>query len=119
MGLFETLKRFFLQMWDVLKKIRTQIVNFFNHIANWFRAKYREIINQHPNASAIALIIDEKLSSGYYGMMDIGLKRGVVNTFYDRSTGEILSDHTEIVEYEDLDAETKSRFGNKDMLILQ
>ena len=119
MGLFETLKKFFLEVWDILKRIHEKIVKFFAHIVNWFRVKYREVINQHPNASAIALIIDEKLSSGNYGMMDVGLKRGVVKTFYDNDTKEIVMDHTEVVEYEDLDAETKSRFGNKDMLILQ
>ena len=43
----------------------------------------------------------------------------MVKTFYDRSTGEILVDHTEVVAYIDLDAETKNRFGNKDMLILE
>jgi len=52
-------------------------------------------------------------------MMDVGLKRGVVKTFYDNDTKEIVMDHTEVVEYEDLDAETKSRFGNKNMLILE
>ena len=119
MGLFETLKKFFLEVWGILKRICEKIVKFFAHIVNWFRAKYREVINQHPNASAIALIIDEKLSSGNYGMMDVGLKRGVVKTFYDNDTKEIVMDHTEVVEYEDLDAETKRRFGNKNMLILE
>ena len=49
----------------------------------------------------------------------MGIKKSVVNTVYDNTTGEILVDHTEVVEYEDLDAETKNRFGNKDMLILE
>ena len=119
MGLFETLKAFLLEVWDSLKKIWTRIVNFFNHIVNWFRVKYREVIYRHPNTLPIVMKIEEGLNTGNYNTVDIGLKRGVVKTFYDRSTGEILVDHTEVVEYEDLDTETKNRFGNKDMLILE
>ena len=125
MGLFETLKSFLLRVWDSLKKIWTRIVNFFNHIANWFRAKYREVIYRRPNALPIVMKIEEGLKTGNYSTADIGLKKSVTNeksvvkTFYDRSTGEILVDNTEVVEYVDLDAETKNRFGNKDMLILE
>lgn len=119
------MKSFLLRVWDSLKKIWTRIVNFFNHIANWFRAKYREVIYRRPNALPIVMKMEENLKTRNYSTADIGLKKSVANeksvvkTFYDRSTGEILVDHTEVVEYVDLDAETKNRFGNKDMLILE
>ena len=117
------MKSFLLRVWDSLKKIWTRIVNFFNHIVNWFRAKYREIILRRPNALPVVMKMEENFITGNYNTVDVGLKqsmnRSVVKTFYDRSTGEILVDHTEVVEYVDLDAETKNRFGNKDMLILE
>ena len=119
MGLFETLKSFLLRVWDSLKKIWTRIVNFFNHIVHWFRAKYREVIYRYPNVSLISLKIKDDLRTGNYNTVNMGIKKSVVNTVYDNTTGEILVDHTEVVEYEDLDAETKNRFGNKDMLILE
>lgn len=136
MGLFETLKRFFLRAWDSLRKIFVRIVNFLRDITNWFTARYDEVINRHPRAEAVLLKIEETIhsldyntydigaeireryNSGAFARKDINLKKGVVKTFYDHATGKILEDQTEIVEYNELDAETRNSFGNGDMLVL-
>lgn len=136
MGLFETLKSFFLRVWDSLKKIWTRIVNFLRDITNWFTARYNEVINRYPRADAVLLKIEETIqsrdyntydigmkiqgnfNSGAYSTKNVGLKRGLVKTFYDHATGKILEDQTEIIEYDQLDAETRNSFGNEEMLVL-
>lgn len=120
MGLFETLKSFFLGIWDQLKKIAIKIINFFRDLISWFKVRYLNVIENHPNAEAIVLKIEDRLNTKDYVTLDVGLKKGAaVKTFYDRDTREIILDQTEVVEYEDLDAETKSRFGSQDMLVLK
>ena len=42
----------------------------------------------------------------------------IANTFYDESTGEIIEEETEIIEAVKLDEDTKSRFGNREMIVL-
>ena len=61
------------------------------------------------------------MDQGQYNEISIGLddnKDYIANTFYDESTGEIIEEETEIIEAGKLDEETKSRFGNKEMIVL-
>ena len=107
-------------IWKFLKKVYTAVVNFIKHLVSWFKNKYRQVIKKHPNVKPIALKIEKELASGNYNEVDLGMTTDViVNTFYDESTGEILEDFTEVIEYENLDRETQERFGEKDMLVIK
>ncbi|WP_233900865.1 hypothetical protein [Tenacibaculum piscium] len=104
------------EIWDSLKKIFTKVVNFFKNIVSWFKAKLNKHKN-NPNVTAISLKIKDDLKSGNYNTFNIS-DSTIVNTFYDKSTGSIIEEDTEIIQYENLDQDTKQQFSNKDMLIL-
>lgn len=109
------------KIWDFIKKIAVVIFNFIKNLADWFRNRYAMVIQNHPSALPIALKIKDELSAGNYNTIDLGLKQDkgyIVKTFYDEQTGEILSDNTEIVEYSQLDSQTKASLADKDMLVL-
>lgn len=117
-----TLIKLVRKVWDKLVKIFIAIVNFFKHIIDWFKVKYREVFKKHPNVSAIGLKIKENIRTGNYNTYNAGLKEErehIVKTFFDHDTGEILTDATEVICFEKLDAETKKQFGNKEMLVLE
>ena len=110
-------------IWNSLNKIFIAIYNLFKNIVGWFRARIFRVSNKYPNAQPIALRIKSLKEQGEYSTMplDLGLNSEstyIVNTFYDEATEEIISEETEIQETPNLDAETKARFGNNDMLVL-
>lgn len=109
------------RIWNFIKKIAVAIFNFIRNVADWFRNRIAAVLQNHPNAIPIALKIKEELSAGNYNTVDLGLRQDkgyIVKTFYDEQTGEILSDNTEMVEYSQLDNQTKAHFADKDMLVL-
>ena len=109
------------KIWDLIKKIAVAIFDFIKNLANWFRSRIAIVLQNHPSAIPIALKIKEELSAGNYNTVDLGLRQDkgyIVKTFYDEQTGEILSDNTEMVEYSQLDNQTKAHFADKDMLVL-
>ena len=108
---------FFKRAWNSIKKIFVAIFNFFAHIVNWFKARYNRIRQQHPNIKAVSIKLKSLMDQGDYNEISIGLD-DVANTFYDESTGEIIEEETEIIKTENLDEATKSRFGNKEMIVL-
>lgn len=118
--MFEEILNLLKGIWDKLKKISVAIVDFVKNIGNWFKVKYNEVIKKKPKAIPIALKIKEYVETRNYKTMDLGLKKqcAVVNTFYDKATGEILEDNTEVIESNQLDEETIRAFGDKDMLVL-
>ena len=112
---------FFKKAWDFIKKIVVAIFNFFVHIVKWFKAKYNNIKQKHPNIKAVSIKLKSLMDQGQYNEISIGLddnKDYIANTFYDESTGEIIEEETEIIEAGKLDEETKSRFGNREMIVL-
>lgn len=108
-------------IWDKLKKTFVAIVDFVKNIGNWFKVKYNEVIKKNPKAIPVALKVKENVETGNYNTMDLGLKKQcvVVNTFYDKATGKILEDDTEVIESNQLDEKTIRAFGDKDMLVLE
>ena len=119
--MLDTLISFFKRAWDFIKKIAVAIFNFFANIVNWFKARYNRIKQKHPNIKAVSIILKSLMDQGQYNEISIGLddnKDYIANTFYDESTGEIIEEETEIIKTENLDEATKSRFGNKEMIVL-
>ena len=110
------------KIWEFIKKIAVVIFNFIKNLADWVRNRIAAVLQNHPSAIPIALKIKEELSAGNYNTVDLGLmqdKGYIVKTFYDEQTGEILSDNTEMVEYSQLDNQTKAHFADKDMLVIR
>lgn len=122
MDWLKSIKEFLRKVWDKLVKIFIAIVNFFEHIISWFKEIYKKVVKKRPNALPIALKIKENIETGNYNTYNAGLKEErehIVKTFFDHDTGEILTDATEVICFEKLDAETKKQFGNKEMLVLE
>ncbi len=111
-------------VWDKLKKVFVAIVNFIKDIGNWFKKKYNELIKKKPNADIDLVLVrlKKELESGNYNTKDLSIKskpkETLVKTFYDKDTGKILEDHTEVVGAEQLDQQTIDAFGGKDILVL-
>lgn len=118
--MIEKISQFLKRVWKSLKKIFVKIVSFVNNVISFFKAKYNSIIKKHPNAQAISLKIKANIESGEYNTVKISDYQ-VVNTFYDQDTGEIITENesTEVISYESLDYETKQRFGDRDMIIIE
>ena len=109
-------------VWDKLKKVFVAIVNFIKDIGNWFKKKYNELVKKKPNVDPVLARFKKEIDSGNYNTKDLGIKskpkETLVKTFYDKDTGEILEDYTEVVGAEQLDQQTIDAFGGKDILVL-
>lgn len=116
--MLDAIRKFLKRAWDFLKKIFVKIVSFSENIVNFFRSKYDAIIKKHPKVDAIALKIEAIKESGEYNTVKMSDYQ-IVNTFYDKETEEIIEDATEIISYESLDEETKERFADKEMIIIE
>ncbi len=120
--MFKEILNFLKEIWGKLKKISVAIVDFVKNISNWFKVKYNEVIKKKPNVDLVLVRIKEEVESGNYSTMDLGIKskpkQTLVKTFYDKDTGEILGDYTEVMEAEQLDQQTINAFGGKDILVL-
>jgi len=106
-------------IWDKLKKIFVAIFDFSKNIAMWFKNKYNKIIRKYPNVKPISLKIKKMLKDGDYNTIDIDLRKDViVNTFFDEETNEILEEHTEVIEFGEIDKQTLEKFGDKEMILM-
>ena len=119
--MLDILINFFKKAWDFIKKIAVAVFNFLANLVNWFKARYNRVKQKHPNIKAVSVKLKSLMDQGQYNEISIGLddnKDYIANTFYDESTGEIIEEETEIIKTENLDEATKSRFGNKEMIVL-
>lgn len=123
--MLDAIRKLLKRAWNSLKKVFTKIVSFLQNIVNFFKSKYDAVINKKPNAVAVSIIIKENMEKGNYNTVNMNdfdtnlSKDKIVNTFYDKDTGEILEEETEVIFYESLDEQTKSQFSDKDMIVLE
>lgn len=123
--MLDAIRKLLKRAWNSLKKVFEKIVSFFQNIVNFFKSKYDAIIKKKPNAVAVSIIIKENMEKGNYNTVNMNdfdtnlSKDKIVNTFYDKDTGEILEEETEVISYESLDEQTKSQFSDKDMIVLE
>lgn len=104
--------------WSLIKKTFFTVFTFLKNIVQFFKAKFGIASERSSNVKAISIIINDKIKSGDFKTIDIGLdKVQVVNTFYDEIKGEIMEDLSEIVSADSLDKESFEKFGGKEMLI--
>lgn len=118
--MFNEILDFLREVWDRLKKLAKKFLNFLTSIRNWFKEKYRTVIQGRPNVKPIVLRIKKELETNNYRILDLGLssEETIINTFYDTDTEEILEEDTQLLEADQLDSETIKAFGDKDMLVL-
>ena len=94
--------------WNLIKNIvNTIITSFRDHIVRFFRERRNKI-----DANTLAISIKSKLNSGDCSF---------VNCLYDQENNEIINpeNDAQIVNYEQLDQQTKNAFNGKDMLVLK
>ena len=93
------------------KKIFLKVVNFVKNIVGFFKDPQR-LKKLQEEKNTIAVTIKEHLDNENYH---------VVNCLYNVETDEIVDMETDALgmDAESLDEETKQKFGDKDMLILQ
>ena len=105
-------------MWERLKAIAkwvwTHLVRFRDNIVNFFQGtnyKYNK-----PHIQAISVRVNDLLKDdANFNRVNIGL----MNAYFDKSTGTLLEDDIEIVQGNEMDADTKKAFGEKQIIILE
>ena len=97
-------------IWNKIKKFFVKVLNFVNNIINFFRHPQR-LNKLKEDRDLIAISIKENLDNG---------KFNVVNCLYDKVLEDIVEVETDAIgiEAEKLDNDTRQKFGNKDMIVL-
>ena len=98
-------------VWEWIKKIVLKIVNFFKNIVSFFKDPNR-LKKLQADKDRIAVAIKENLANGNYQ---------VVNCLYDKEKSELVTPEqdAEVITAEQLDAQTISTFGDKEMVVCQ
>jgi hypothetical protein len=105
--MFEIIMSLLASAWNYIKKIVLQIINFIKNIISWFKNRDRlEQIKKNDNLLAVS--IKEKMNDGNYN---------VVNCLFDEDEDKIVE--AEVMQSGSLDLETRSKFGNKEMILLK
>ena len=109
--MFEAIKRLLKAVWNFIKKIVLKLVSFVRNIVSFFRDPSR-LRKLQEDKNKIAVAIKERLDSGEYQ---------VVNCLYDQSTNDLVTPNEDavVMSAEELDAETMSKFGDKDMMVIK
>lgn len=105
-------------MWERLKAIakwiKVHLVRFWENIAGFFKRTHRKY--QKPHLQAISIRVNDLLKDdANFNKINIGL----INAYFDTSTGTLLEDDIEIVEGYEMDADTKKSFGDKPIIIIE
>jgi len=109
--MFSLIKELLMKVWNFIKKIFLTLLNFFTNIVSFFRTPSR-LAQLQADKDKIAVAIKEKLDNGDYQ---------VVNCLFDKGTNQLVNPATdaEAISAQNLDSETISNFGTKDMIVLQ
>lgn len=97
-------------IWNKIKKFFVKVLKFVNNIINFFRNPQR-LNKLREDKDLIAISIKENLDNGQFN---------VVNCLYDKVLHRIVEEETDAIgiEAEKLDNDTRQKFGNKDMIVL-
>lgn len=96
---------------DAIVRFFLTIVRFVKNIVGFFKSKGR-LAKLQRNRNLLAVSVKRNLADGNYN---------VVNCLFNKKTGELSNpeEDSEVIESEDLDAQTEAQFGDKDMIVLQ
>lgn len=105
MSLMNEIEKILRGIWDYIKKTFVRVVSFFRNIASWFRRsdRLRKLQEEKHN---LGIVMRRHLDEGQF----------VVVSIFDKETNEIKE--AEAIEYEELSDELESKFGDKDMLVV-
>ena len=111
MAIIDAIKNALRKVWEFIKKIFLKIINFFKNIANWFQEPDR-LKKIESDKKVIAVTIKENLENGNFN---------VVNCLYNKETEELVDVKEDVLSItaEQLDSQTSSNFGDKEMIILR
>lgn len=109
--MIEWIKEKLAAVWEWIKKIVLKIVSFLKNIMGFFKDPNR-LKKLKADQDRIAVAIKENLANGNYQ---------VVNCLYDKEKSELVTPEqdAEVITAEQLDAQTISNFGDKEMVVLQ
>ena len=111
MAIIDAIKKLLRDVWEFIKKIFVKVINFFKNIVNWFQEPDR-LKKIQSDKKVIAVAIKENLEKGNYN---------VVNCLYNQETEELVDVKEDVLSItaEQLDSQTSSYFGKKEMIIVQ
>lgn len=105
MSLLQDIEDLLLDIWNSIKKTFVRVLKFFKNIINWFRSDGRmKKVQQEKHLVANTIKIN------------LGNKNYAVANIFNTETNEM--EEVEAFEYAELDEETKSRFGDKEMVVI-
>lgn len=116
--MLEKIRELLIRVWKFLKKIYEKVVSFIQNIVVFFKSKYDRIIRKYPNATAVSLKIKAILESGDHSTIKLNDYQ-IINAFYDKDSGEILLDESQVISYESLDEQTKESFADKELIVIE
>ena len=110
MSLVGSIKEALMAVWEYIKKIFIKIIKFFENIVNWFKQPER-LKKLQEDENCIAVAIKENLKNGNYN---------VINCLYDPNTNKLVDYEKDalIITGESLDSDTLSKFGQKEMIVI-
>ena len=97
--------------WAWIKKIFLRVISFFRNIVQFFKERGR-LQKIQQNKKILATSIKQNLEDGNVN---------VINCLFDTERGDLVDEEidAQIMRAEDMDAETRKNFGNKDMIVLK
>lgn len=107
--LWEGVKSFFVAFWRTINRFFTALVNFVKNIVSYFRGL---ILNKQKDKPFVADLSKLKDLIKDAPIRNAGIFEGV----YDEETDEIK--HTQIVEANNLDSETKNLLAGDPLVVL-
>lgn len=108
--MFDEIVDFILEIWELIKKIFVEVLNFFKNIISFFKQPER-LKKIQENRDILATSVKENLDNGNYR---------IINCLFDEETNEIIDMETDAIgiEANNVDDETLEQFGEKDMIVL-
>lgn len=106
---------FIIRAWKWIKSVWLAIIRFVDNVVSWFEDpnRLRELEKDMDN---IAVVVKERLDDGNYR---------AVKCLYNKRKGKIVgreeasNQYIEGMESGELDKDTRNKFGNKDMIVLE
>lgn len=109
MGLFDLIWKAAKVVWNFIVKVVVTVCDYVQNICRYFRDASRQaILRRKKNVLAVA--VKKHLDDGNYN---------VINCLFDEEKRKVVDpEDMEIVTAENLDEETKAKFGRNDVLVL-
>lgn len=97
--------------WDWIVQLVVKIISFVRNIVAFFKDR-RRLERLRREKQLLAVAVKENLQNGNVN---------VINCLFDEDTCEVvdMEEDAQIMKAEDMDQQTRTNFGDKDMLVLK